>query len=152
MAEWGDGMFDQMNTTRKIGLFCILAVASAFSGCGSVNSTERAQPTAQKDVVDDKRIVTDAGLFIHIKVVGVNQAVDPSGLTRVQVDLRDDWISSSQFYYKFEWFDAQGILIDTPMTIWTDRMIQAGERMSIVGIGPNPQAKDFRLKLQTSPD
>src|SRR5579872_1478583 len=147
MIELGDRMINQMMKTRTIGLFCMLALAMTICGCGSVNSTERADPTAKKDIVNDKRIVTDAGLFIHVKVVGVNQAVDPSGLTRVQVDLRDDWISSTQFYYKFEWFDDQGILIDSPLSVWTDRTIQAGERMSLVGIGPNPRAKDFRLKL-----
>ena len=127
-------------------------MAFVFAGCGTVNTVERAQPVGHPQVVNDKRIITNPTLNDYVSVVGVNQTVDAGGLTNVQVNVEDTENGPASFYYKFEWYDAQEMFVDSPMSVWTEKTIQSGEQISLQGIAPNPQAKDFRLKLELSPD
>jgi uncharacterized protein YcfL len=134
-------------------MFVAATLAIAFAGCGgTVNTVERAQPIGQPHVVNDKRIITNSSLNDYVSIVGVNQAVDAGGLMKVQVDVTDTHSGPAAFYYKFEWYDDQEMVVDSPMSVWTEETMQSGEQISLTGIAPNPRAKDFRLKLEPSPN
>ena len=126
---------------------CLIAGLAILTGCSTVNSVERAQPVAQKQMTDDKRVITDAGLNRHVNVVGINETTVSTGFAKVQVELFNRTSSSYSFQYHFEWFDGQGMLVQTPTSSWIDRQIQAKEAMDIISIAPTETAKDFRLKL-----
>lgn len=47
---------------------------SLLTGCAStVNTVERAAPVGQRQMVNDKRVITDAGLNRAVRIVGVNE-------------------------------------------------------------------------------
>lgn len=122
------------------GLVCL-------TGCSTVNSVERAQPAAQKQMVDDKRIITDASLNRHVSIVGINETSISTGFTKVQIELLNKSSSPYSFRYHFEWFDGQGMLVQTPTSSWIDRSIQGKETLDIIAIAPTEAAKDFRVKF-----
>jgi uncharacterized protein YcfL len=123
-----------------------LAVA-CVSGCKTVNSVERAELVAQRQMVDDQRVLTDAGLNRRVRVVGVNESTGLGGLLKVQVELLNTTRSLQTFNYKFEWFDANGNLVSTPASAFLPRQIEGKESLFLAATAPLPSAKDFRLKL-----
>jgi len=99
-------------------------------------------------MVDDKRIITDQSLNFGTRIVSVNQAAVGSGdLLKVQVELQNNSRQRKHFNYKFEWFDQSAMLIQAPSPVWIPREIEGRETIDISAVAPNPQAKDFRLKL-----
>lgn len=135
--------------TRKIFFIGSLAFAIAMlglTGCSTVNTVERAQPIAQKQMTDDKRVITDASLNRNVTVVGINETTISTGFTKVQVELLNKTSSPYNFRYLFEWFDDKGMLIQTTST-WIDRRIQGKETLAIISVAPTEAAKDFRVKF-----
>ena len=120
----------------------------AVSGCKtSVNSVENAQKTGQRQMVTDQRVVTDRGLAKKVSIVGVNQVTTAGGFLKVQIELLNTTRSPQRFSYRFEWFDANGMLISSPAAPAFPDQIDGGEDKFITGLAPTPASKDFRVKF-----
>jgi uncharacterized protein YcfL len=138
----------------KTRIFLPLAAAGltaglfAVSGCKtSMNSVENAQKTGQRQMVTDQRVITDRSLAKKVSIVGVNQVITPGGFLKVQIELLNTTRSPQSFSYKFEWFDANGMLLNSAaMPTYPDE-IQGGEDKFITGQSPTPASKDFRVKF-----
>ena len=126
---------------------CFCAGLVCLAGCTTVNTVERAQPTAQRQMVDDKRVITDAGLNRRVQIVAVNESTGVGGLLTVQVEVLNTTRSLQRFNYKFEWFDESGILVRTPSSAFFLRQIEGKESLFLGATAPTTTAKDFRLKL-----
>lgn len=127
--------------------FAGIAATCLLTACAStVNTVERAAPVGQLQMVNDKRIITDASLNRGVRIIGVNEV--PGEFLKVQVELLNTTSSLKSFNYRFEWFDANGAQVNTPT--YTPRQIEGKESIFISGIAPTPSAKDFRLKLLAS--
>ena len=123
------------------------AAAVVIAGCSSVNTVEPAAPSGVKQMVADKRVITDDGLDDIAYVAGVNQARTPIGLLKIQVELVNRTEAMRNVNYCFEWFDKDGMLINTPSPIWLTTSIDAGEGKYLSAVAPSMQASDFKLKL-----
>jgi uncharacterized protein YcfL len=138
----------------KMRIFLPLAAAGfaagllTVSGCKtSVNSVENAQKTGQRQMVTDQRVVTDRGLAKKVSIVGVNQVTTSGGFLKVQIELLNTTRSPQRFSYRFEWFDASGMLLNSAaMPTFADQ-IDGGEDKFITGQAPTPASKDFRVKF-----
>jgi len=95
----------------------------------------------------DKRVITDTGLYGRVRPVGVNTAVVSTGFLKIQVEVQNLSSSVQAFAYRIEWFDANGITVNTPTSTWIDRQIQGGESLMLTGIAPTETAKDFRVNF-----
>ena len=123
-------------------------IVLAVAGCHStVNSVENAQKQGQRYMVADQRVVTDSGLDRSVSVVGVNTAMTPGGLLKVQVELQNRTWSPQRFNYRFEWFDVNGMQINNVVSALVPAQIEGGESKFISSVAPNMDCKDFRLKL-----
>ena len=124
------------------GLVCLC-------GCSStVNTVERAQPVGQRQMVDDKRILTDASLDQRARIMAVNEAMTPGGLLQVQVELLNQRRSLRRITYQFQWFDANGMQVNSPMSAAVISLsLEGKESVLISGVAPTPACKDFRLRL-----
>ncbi len=132
----------------KITLLALCAVALMAAGCTNpMNSVENAQKSGQRNMIADQRVVNDTGLNKAISVVGINTAMTPGGVLKVQVELLNRTRTLHRFNYRFEWFDANGMQVNNVMTAAVADQIEGGESKFISAIAPNPNCKDFRLKL-----
>jgi len=131
----------------KINYLVAALLGVSVVGCTTVNTVERAQPVAQKQMVADKRVLTDAGLARGASIVGVNESSTPDGFLKVQIEILNRTRSRKNFSYRFEWFDQSGMLVNSPTSAFTPRQIEGQESMFITAIAPTPGAKDFRVKL-----
>ena len=129
-------------------LAALLGVLVAIStGCKSVNTVEPAQPVAQRQYINDKRVVTDPSLGRRVQVLGVNVATGPGGFLKIQIEVQNTTRRPHAFTYRVEWFDENGIIVNTPMGVATPRTLEGRETASIVATAPNDRAKDFRIKF-----
>ena len=131
--------------TKLAGLFAVVLVAA---GCHNpMNSVENAQKEGQRSMVSDQRVVTDMGLNRSVSVVGLNTAMTPGGVLKVQAELLNRTKSLHRFSYQFEWFDLNGMLVNNVVSPVVADQIEGGESKFISAIAPTPTCKDFRLKL-----
>ena len=134
------------STSRHCLTVAGCATLVLLTACAStVNTVERAAPVGQRQMVSDKRIITDAGLNRAVRIVGVNEA--PGEFIKVQVELLNTTSSLKSFNYRFEWFDANGVQLSSPTSTYITRQIEGKESIFISAVAPTPSAKDFRLKL-----
>ena len=132
----------------KTKLAALCAAALALTGCHNpINSVENAQKEGQRNMIADQRVVNDTGLAKAVSVVGVNTAMTPGGVLKVQVELLNRTKSLHPYSYRFEWFDVNGMQINGVMTAVIADVIEGGESKYISAIAPTPACKDFRLKL-----
>lgn len=137
---------------KKLHAVLALAAAAFVIGCDSVNTVERAAPEGRAEVVHDKRVITDGFANRYARVVAVNQATAPGGILKIQVTLRNTSPFDQRMIYKFEWFDQEGMLVDTISSTWQAVQFQAKEEQVIGAVAPGPTVKDFKLKIQESKD
>lgn len=126
-----------------LGLALTLVLLTACST--TLNTVERSEPVGQRQMVNDKRIITDAGLNRAVRIVGVNET--PGDFLKVQIELQNTTRSLKSFNYRFEWFDANGMQVNSPTSIYIPRQIEGKESLFISATAPTPSAKDFRVKL-----
>lgn len=118
-----------------------------LAGCKSVNTTQPTDRANPPQIVSDKRVVTDPSLQRRVQITEVHEAQTAGGHLRVQVSVINTTRRYRTFNYRFEWFDADGIYIETPASGYRARHIEGGESLMLIGVAPTATAKDFRLKL-----
>lgn len=130
-----------------------LAVAACgtallLGGCGAtMNTIEPASPVAQRQMLSDKRLITDTRLHNRVQPIGINTATGPGGFLKIQIELQNTTGRAHSFTYRIEWFDENGMLIQSPTGAAIPRTIEGGETISVTATAPTDRAKDFRIKL-----
>jgi len=117
------------------------------AGCRTVNTSEREDPIGIPNPVADKRVETDSGLRGIARIVSIRESETADGRIIIQVEVLNTNNTQKRFNYMFEWYDLNGIRINTPLSIWKPQQIQGKEVILLSGVGPDSSAKDFRLKL-----
>lgn len=132
----------------KTILLPVVVAASLFAaGCQTVNTTETAQPAYQRNMVAEKRVITDSSLARKVEVLGANSSLTPGGFLKVQVELRNNKSSMQKFSYRWEWFDENGMAVGGATSVALSRQIEGKETLFVTAIAPAVTARDFRLKL-----
>jgi uncharacterized protein YcfL len=122
-------------------------VLLVISGCKTVNTTQRANPRSSPDIVNDERIITDGSLNQAARIQAVNEGTTGGDLLKIQVAVRNTTTSRQRFNYRFEWFNKQGMRIDTKLSSWQPETLHGKETKWLQAVAPTPDAVDFQLKL-----
>lgn len=136
-----------MKTSNTLLLACLAATVLLPAGCTTVNTIEPAQPVAQREMLSDKRVVTDASLGRHVKLIGINTATGPGGFLKIQVEVQNTSRSRQSFTYRVEWFDENGMIISQSTRTAIPQTLEGKETASITATAPTDKAKDFRIKF-----
>ena len=124
------------------------AAALLLTGCHTtVNTVENADKAGQRAMITDQRVITDASLSRKVSIIGVNTAMTPGGLLKVQVEIENRTKSLQRFLYKFEWFDANGMQVNNVISANIPEQIEGRESKMLFSIAPNPSCQDFRVKF-----
>ena len=129
----------------------ILAAAAAviLSRCRAATGTvERAQPVGTPQNVADKRVLPDMSLRGKIDIIQVNEGVVSGDLTKAQVILRNRKSSTITINYAWEWYDTNGMLVQSTAAGFKALRFAGDEQKAISAIAPKPTAVDFVLKIQ----
>ncbi len=125
----------------------IAAVAAFIAGCDTMNTVEPRDSKAVPNIVADKRIITDTALDQYAFVSAINESRTPQGLLRIQAEIANTTSDYKNVNYRFEWFDKNGMLVESPSSPWKDLTLEGGERRYVTGVAPSANVADFRLKL-----
>ncbi len=125
-------------------LACCVGLLTACSST-TVNTVEPAVPTAQREMLADLRVQTDPSLRKAVRVMGVNTATDAGGHLKVQVEIQNTTRSPKRFTWRVQWFDQNGMLLQSPSAVAVPRQLEGRETAYITATAPTPQAKDFRI-------
>lgn len=128
-------------------LVCFFLSAALFSSCTTVNTVERESPIGTRQMIADKRVVTDSSLNKKVSIVGLNEGTTDGGFLRIQIEVVNRKNSMQNFNYLIEWFDMNGMLMNTPASVWIPRQIEGQETLTITAVAPTTTAKDFRIKF-----
>lgn len=135
--------------TRISMLLCAAGLMVVGAGCReSINMTERANPVGRKQVVQDRRVITDGSLAEMANVVAVNEGRTPDGLLKIQVEVVNTSRQSKNFFYRFEWLDQDGMIVNPAANGYIETQIIGGESRMLTGIAPQKDVVDFRLKMK----
>ena len=117
-------------------LFALLACGLLTAGCDTVNT-----------YTSESQNVTDSELNDVARVTNIRKSRVSGDLLRVQADVVNTDDDDEVFNYKFEWFDAEGNMIDSPFSNWLRLQIGPRESITVSGTATSPKATDFKLKL-----
>ncbi|MFN3531491.1 MAG: YcfL family protein [Candidatus Brocadia sp.] len=133
-------------TQSMLSVGLLISTATLYS-CTTVNTVERETPVGTKQMIADKRVITDSTLNKKVNIVGLNEGITKGGFLQVQIEVLNRKNSMQDFSYRFEWFDMNGMQVDTPTSVWIPRQIEGQETMTITAVAPTTTAKDFRVKF-----
>ncbi len=125
------------------------ACAAALTGCANqnVNVAGPADREATPDVEAIERITLNPPLDRRVRIGSVYEG-EADGLRRIQANVANVSDARTWFQYRYDWFDADGFVIEGPASAWTRQSILAGQRVSLTGIAPTPEAVDWRLTIR----
>jgi len=126
---------------------CLLATCLVSTGCQTSVNTVSREPPAQRQMVTDKRVITDANLGRKVYVIGVAEAPTPGGMLQIQVEVWNRTGSAQRFNYWFEWFDSNGMQVNPTATAKIPCLLEGGETRLLSSVAPTPLCKDFRVKF-----
>jgi uncharacterized protein YcfL len=134
--------------SQELVLAVLLAGMFGLSACSTTtNTVEPAQPTAQRQMLADKRVITDTSLDKSCRILSVNANTGPGGFLKIQVEVQNLTESRKSFTYRVEWFDENGMIINLPTMTAIPRSLEGKETASITATAPTDRAKDFRIKF-----
>lgn len=145
--------------TQRLGIRLVLAggvvAACLLAGCSRwhprVNTTVAANPEGVPETIEDARLIWDKDLASAVQLVGLIEGTAPNGFKKVEAELFNAARQRLAIRYRFEWFDAEGFAVDSPMDEFRDRALLSGERTRISAIAPNDRAVDFQLEIIGAP-
>lgn len=112
-----------------------------------VNTVEPASSTAQPQMLSDQRVLTDQTLNNKVRIIGLNTWTGPQGFLKIQASVQNRTRKVASFTYRVEWFDENGIIIETPSSPATPRSIEARQTVYVTATAPTTRARDFRISF-----
>ena len=140
----------------------LLLAALLPAGCqNTVNTVENTEKSAAVNNISDTRVITDRFLRDRLALRSVKTGRTEAGLLRVEVSAVNartsaasqfwSWMTDENPYpvdYRFTWQDAQGMTVETPLSIWRTVTIYPGEIVNFQSVAPTPECQDFVLEVK----
>ncbi|MFM7259460.1 MAG: DUF1425 domain-containing protein [bacterium] len=130
---------------RFLAASCAVAFIALAAGCNTANTTRAAGPANPDGTVPYTQIVTNGWLRYKANIVGVREGTVNGDMKRIAVDVYSDQLNSQKFSYRFEWFDAAGMPIQSATSSMTSVTIKPKETITLTSVAPSPAAEQWRL-------
>jgi uncharacterized protein YcfL len=109
---------------------------------GKMTWDEQGARSLEKNVV-----FNNSGLKGDIQIVDVKSAM-AGDIMRAQATLRSKDRDTLPFQYRFDWYDASGLEINSGAGSWKPLILYGRESKTIQAVAPDPRAKEFKLKIR----
>ena len=121
-------------------LLALLAVAASFAGC--VTDTSGIVVEKGRLVVHNQRFAS------HLEMQYQLKRETPSNFVHVQAFLQNADSKDFSFQYRFEWKDADGMMLRETNPTWKVATIHGRDTLALEGVSESPHAADFRLVVK----
>ena len=126
---------------KKTLAILVAALAFAFAGC--ITDTSGIAVEKGKLTVYNRRLAAHMTLTHHLR------RDTKTGFVHVQAVLSNADYSDIQFQYRFEWYDADGMLIEETSPMWHTARVHGKDRKVLEGVSESKSAADFRLIIRS---
>ena len=134
----------------------------ALCGCqNTVNTVENADKTMTPNTVNDVRFVTDGFLKDRLALKSVRTSRTGENFLKVQLEAVNvrtgafaqmwSWMKDDHPYkvmYKFDWFDQDGMQVQSVVSNWRQTTVIPGESVYFQGVAPSAACNDFRISVK----
>jgi hypothetical protein len=136
----------------KITAFMIVMVVLAVTNVSFAEEGKKGDNVEEsQSAKSEARVILEEGLEQKIVLLGVNQGQTSEGYLKAQVQVYHLFHETEQFFYKFEWLDEEGNIIDTSPD-WLPLVLEPKETFMVMGIAPSEAVKDFHLLVNVRPE
>ena len=118
------------------------STTAGVEATGKVSWDEQGARTLEKNV-----LFNNSGLKGDIQIVDI-KSVMAGDILRAQATLRSKDKDTLPFQYRFEWYDAGGLEINSGAGSWKPLILNGRETKTVQGVAPDPRAKEFKLKIR----
>ncbi|CZF78466.1 hypothetical protein GCE9029_00850 [Grimontia celer] len=119
----------------------LLSASMLLAGCAN-NTAGISIDSSNQNVVLGNSVLAKNLEFGNAKTSVVNERL----LAQVMVTNKSD--ESQNLQYRFNWYDAQGLEVDSGKSPWRQFIVYGGESVTLQGVALNPNAKNFRVSLR----
>jgi len=125
---------------KKVMLILVVALATAFVGCITDNSGF---------VVEKGHLVVYNQRFAsHLDMQYQLSRKTPTNFLHVQAFLQNADTMDFRFQYRFEWKDADGMMLRETNPAWKVATVHGRDTLALEGVSESPEAADFRLVVK----
>lgn len=122
--------------------FIASALVLALAGCMAVKDTSGI-------VVEKGRLVVHNARFAsHFEMQYQLRRDTPANLLHVQAFVQNADDTDFAFQYRFEWKDADGMMLRETNPSWKTATIHGKDTIALEAVGESPSAADFRLVVK----
>lgn len=119
----------------------LLLVLFGLIGCHSDTSGIR---------IEDSKLVIDNPRFAsHFHVTHQLKRKLDNGLVHVQLAIQNEDRGDVRFQYRFEWLDADGMVLEETLPTWQVATIHGKNRKVIEAVSESKDAADFRIVVRS---
>ena len=128
-----------------------LIASLGLAGCSTTAGVEATGKIGWDEqgakILEKKVVFNSSGLKGDIQIVDVKNAM-VGDLMRAQATMRSKDKDTLPFQYRFEWYDANGIEINSGSGSWKPLILNGRETKTVQSVAPDPRAKEFMLKIR----
>jgi len=128
-----------------------LLASVGLSGCSTTAGVEATGKTVWNDEgareLSKKVVFNSSNLEGDLQIVSMQSAL-AGNIMRAQATLKSKDRETLSFQYRFDWYDASGMEINSGAGSWKPLLITGREAKTIQGVAPDPRAKEFKLKIR----
>jgi uncharacterized protein YcfL len=126
----------------QLGLVALLLATSCGMHSGGTQAGTVMRTYDPNELVENSRMVANRLDVVRRDADRVN------GLLRVQVTVENVTTESLEFEYRYTWFDAKGLEVKTPASVWQSVQVLAKDESYLTGVAPNDNVTDFKLVIR----
>lgn len=113
-----------------------------------VNALSTANPVAKVNHESFNQVILDGNLHQWVAVQDVRRSRTNDGYERIQVLVKNLTASPIRTRYRFDWQDANGVVImDPDHAGWEKLTLIPGDDGTYTSIAPKKDCADFRLRM-----
>ena len=145
-----------MNSIRKTAAAVFFAAAAllatvSLNGCSTTAGVEASGKTVWNEEgareLSKKVVFESSRLAGDLKVIDMQSAL-AGNMMRAQATLKSKDGDTLSFQYRFDWYDASGMEINSGAGSWKPLIITGRETKTVQSVAPDPRAKEFKLKIR----
>lgn len=129
----------------------VLMTVVALSGCSTTSGVEASGKTSWDDqgarTLEKNVHFNNLWLQRDIEIVDI-KSVQAGDIMKVQAILRSKGQSTLPFQYRFDWYDAGGLEINSGAGSWKPLILNGRESKTVQSVAPDSRAKEFKLKIR----
>ena len=125
---------------KKLIAVLLIATSAVLAGC----LTDTSGIVVEKG----KLVVHNQRLAAHLDMQYQLRRETPSNFIHVQAFVQNADESDFSFQYRFQWRDADGMMLRETIPVWKTATIHGRDTLALEGVSETPAAADFRLVIK----